>query len=46
MVELLVSRHARAVFVTDEASALLSVVTPTDLLRLMVEEHGPKASSP
>ena len=42
VVDLFVSRHARAVFVTDEASRPLSVVTPTDLLRLMSDDNGPK----
>ena len=42
VLELFVSRHARAVVVTDEASRPLSVITPTDVLRLMVDENGPK----
>jgi CBS domain-containing protein len=42
VVSLMVTRHCRAVFVTDDASRPLSVVTPTDVLRIMVERHGPK----
>ena len=43
VVDLLATRHARAVFVVDEAHKPLSVVTPTDVLRVATEEHGPTA---
>ena len=45
-VQLMVARHARAVFVTDDASRPLSVVTPTDILRLITEDQGFKARAP
>ena len=41
VIDLLATRHARAVFVVDEAHKPLSVVTPTDVLRVATEEHGP-----
>jgi CBS domain-containing protein len=41
VVDLLATRHARAVFVVDDAHKPISVVTPTDVLRVVTEEHGP-----
>ena len=43
VIDLLATRHARAVFVVDDAHKPLSVVTPTDVLRVATEEHGPTA---
>ena len=43
VVELLAARHARAVFVVDEAHKPISVVTPTDVLRVATEDNGPTA---
>jgi CBS domain-containing protein len=41
LLHLFLARHARCVFVTDADSMPLSVVTPTDIMRIISAEPGP-----
>ncbi len=41
LLRLFVSKHARAVCVLDDHSKPLSVVTPTDIMRVITDEAGP-----
>ena len=41
LLHLFVARHARCVFVTDVDSMPLSVVTPTDIMRIISADPGP-----